>query len=343
MSEVRVRLASEVDGERLHAFLRSWFGAVKADFLRRHGDWWHRGKENRWVLVDSEVIAGYCGVIPTTCWVAGVPRDAVWWMDLVIAPEYRGLGLQTRFDDLMKSRGSLLLGFPNELAAKIHRKHGWGVRETLKTLLLPLDPPHLQAVVRSAGWRGAGLRLGARLVAPAAAWMRWRSRRFEAGTARQIDRPDFEQLADLASKHLDRRCVTVRRDADFLRWRYDGGPHRCLVYGAGMGGVPSAVLIARRTNRSERWLDLFGDLQNPAIRRDLIRFAIRQAVGAGMSQITVLSTRASRTSLLRPHGFVLSSTTRFCWLDDDRRTMAQFDSLPHDWCLGDSDNDDPGR
>lgn len=344
MTQVTVCPASQVDQQELHAFLRRFFGDAKAEFLRLHGTWWHRGEKNRWVLRDGDSVAGYCAVIPTTCLVAGRPRDAVWWVDLVIAPEYRGRGLQTLFDDLVRGRGRLLLGFPNALAAEIHRHHGWGVREDLRSLLLPLDPRRVSAVRRASGIRGAALRLAAGALVPGAFLWRRHLAVYRPTSARRLREPDFETLA-AAAEQMDSRWLTTLRDASYLRWRFGEGPFPHRIYVAGDGPRPQLVLITRRIGlggtRVERWLDLFGDLDDRRLLDDLLRCAAGDAARGGVAQITALAAHPSIHSALRRQGFVAGSSARFCWLDDERETMRAITEAPHHWCLGDSDNDEP--
>ena len=345
MIEATVCLAHEVPSAELRKFLKRSFGAVKAEFLSRHGTWWHRGEDNRWALVVGGDIAGYCGVIPTHCAIDGRPHPALWWVDLVIAPEFRGKGLQTRFDELVRDRGALLLGFPNELAATIHRRHGWGVRDDLRTLLMPLAPHRLRAVQRAAGARGRVLRLAAQGVRPIGWFLHARLRAYRPKTSYRLHDPDFSALSGLALDSLVPEMVTTWRDAEYLRWRYGAGPQEILIYGAGgVPGRPQIVLIARRLghedSRAERWLDVFGELGNREILQDLILFAAREAAVANVAQISVLAAAPAFAALLRRCGFLLSSKARFCWLGGDRE-MGRIDALTHHWCFGDSDHDEP--
>src|SRR6185295_1878928 len=163
MSGFTIVTAGEVEPARLHAFLTHAYGPEKSEFLHRHGRWWHHGDENRLLVVRDGEIAGYCAVIPTRCRVDGVVHDGVWWVDLIVLPEFRGQGLQTMLDEALRSRVDLKLGFPNPFAAILHRKHGWGVREDWRAALLPLRP-HATRIVRGAsGGRGVLLRAGAEL------------------------------------------------------------------------------------------------------------------------------------------------------------------------------------
>ena len=115
----QIQTVARVDPERMGRFLGRAFSACKAEFLLHHGTWKHRGEDHQLVLVDGAKIVGYCGVIPVKCRIAGQPREAVWWVDLVIDPDHRGRGLQTIFDEHIRSMTQLKLGFPNALAAKI--------------------------------------------------------------------------------------------------------------------------------------------------------------------------------------------------------------------------------
>lgn len=341
MNDVRLRTAGEVDPEALDAFLARFFGARKAQFLKRHGAWWHDGDENRLVLVDGGEVAAYCGVIPVRCAIDGEPHDALWWMDLVVAPEFRGRGLQTIFDREVRARAPLLLGFPNELAAGIHLKHGWGVRDDLRAVLAPLVPRRLNAVRRAGGVRGRLLRAAAGTVTPLA-WL-WRRRlaAYSPRTARRVDAPDVEHWSALARGGAA-GLATTWRDATYLRRRYLEAPYRdqLLCYETG-----SLVLVSRRLERGgrseERVLDLFGDLACRDELDDLLRTLLREAVRAGAAQVTALAASGELAAACRRSGFRLGSVARFCWSSPDPEVMDALARARGHWCLGDSDNDDP--
>ena len=89
-------------------------------------------------------------------------------------------------------------------------------------------------------------------------------------------------------------------------------------------------------------LDLFGDLGERGELDDLLRFALGEAARAGAAQVTALAGHRELTSAFRRAGFWLASTARFCWSSPDSELMdALARSRPH-WCIGDSDNDEPG-
>lgn len=345
MSEFEVRAAADVAPERLAAFLRRHYGEHKAEFLIRHGAWWHRGDKHRWVLVTGDEIVGCCGVMPIRCQAGGTDFAASWKVDLLIAPEFRRRGLQRLLDHQVRRRGELLLGFPNLHSARVHEREGWRVRDDFATRLMPLDPSRMHSIRRARGARGALLRVAAWALSPfAALWRRRLTRRLDRSSSTNVQLckdPDYGELAKVAREHLPARLVTTLRDESFLRWRYGEAPYPCLVYQAG-GPRPRLVLIVRRTPAgAERWLDLFGDLEDQDLLTDLVAFAAGQAVRAGMSQVTVLAANTELNRSLRRCGFLFATRVRFFCHHEDRAIMDRISETPHHWGLGDSDADEP--
>lgn len=336
---MRLCTPDDVDPAALHAFLERFFGATKADFLDRHGAWWHDGQEQRLVLEKDGVIAAYCGVIPVRIHLGGETREGLWWMDLVVAPEFRGQGLQTILDLEVRKRCDLLLGFPNELASRIHLKHGWGVRDDLRVLLAPLDPARLGPVRRARGVRGAALRGAARMLTPLTSIWRWRLARYVPTTTRQVDEPDVHRWAELAERMP---YSTTIRDEAHLRRRYLDAPYRDELR---FYESATQVLIVRRLTRGslseERILDFFGDLSDPAGLQDLLRCSLSEAARRGVSQVTALVGPEELAGVFRRSGFLLSSPGRFCWSSPDPGVMDALRNARLHWTFGDSDNDDP--
>jgi GNAT superfamily N-acetyltransferase len=348
MSACTIVTAAGVEPARLDAFLTRAYGPEKSEFLRLHGRWWHHGDENRLVVVRGDEIAGYCAVIPTRCRVDGVVHDAVWWVDLIVLPEFRGQGLQHMLDEALRARVDLKLGFPNPLAAKMHRKHGWGVREDFRALLLPLAPRATRIVRTAEGAQGALLRAGAALLTPAAGLFRRRLARYQPVHAAMLATSDPELLAAIFARHQRADVVTTARDAEFLRWRYLEAPYRdalAFYTGGGAPSAPSVALVARTLPLASgtlvRVLDLFGDLDDAHAVRDVVGLCLRDAARGGAVQVTALATVPRLRALLRSLGFVASSTARFCW---HSHVPALLDRLWGEcwFTLGDSDNDDLG-
>ena len=347
MSEPVVRTAGEVDRASLDRFLCRVYRPGKAAFLRRNGDWWCRGQDNRWVLEDSGKVVAYCAVMPTRILVGGEPVETVWWIDLVVDPDHRGRGLQRVFDDRVRSAAPLVVGFPNAVAAKIHRHHGWGVREDLRVLLMPLRPQEVGAVRRLRGWKGYGLRTVAAVLSPVGFALGCRLQGFRPRFARRIDVPDPATLADVFTRRTEMAAATTLRDESYLRWRFFEAPyHRDLsFFGAGRGGRIDVAAITRKVEKegctAVRVLDLFGNLGDRELVREVMLLAARSAVETGAGQVTVMASDARLRGVLRRVGFIASAVSRFCWWGGDGGLMNHLADGQGLWSLADSDNDEP--
>ncbi|MEM9291348.1 MAG: hypothetical protein AAGD01_06690 [Acidobacteriota bacterium] len=350
--EAKLVTAAEAPAGELDLFLQTFFGATKAAFLRDHGSWWHRGDENRLVLLVDGRVAAYTGVIPTTVRRGQEELEGAWWMDLVVAPAFRRRGLERRLDAEVRRRFRWILGFPNALAAKIHRRHRWGVKEDLKVHLLPLEPRRMPALQRGDSILSRALRSSAATLATPLA--HWHRRRLLPSTPAVKTPPqrwvlDAEALARVASTTPTHSAagapwLTAARRAEDFSWRYLEAPpsyREGLRLHVDDEDSPRLAVISRHTGRGARILDLFGDLRETGRVIPLLRRAAASAAAEGEPQVTALAGNGLISSTLRRAGFLITSTARFCWLGT---TADQTESLaPCDlhWNLGDSDNDEP--
>lgn len=348
MSSVMLVTANDVDPDRLNSFLKRVYSTEKSAFLHKYGAWWHGSNTNRLVLLVDGQIAGYCALISAHIWVAGQVKPALWWVDLVIAPEFRGRGLQTLFDERVRAMSDgLLLGFPNELAIKIHRKHGWGVREDLKVVLLPLRPQKVKTLLSAHGWRGWVLRLGAFALSPLAAlWRAWLT--FPSiRRAWKLEQFDAELLAEISQRVPREKLNTTWRDIAYFNWRYGQAPKQeeYSYYLAGERSMPTHFLVARQIRRPDgvsymRFLDVFGNFSDVDALRDLLLLACQDAIKKGCSQVTLMAAHPELANLARNLGFIFSSKTGFCWMSSDPLVTAVLNDNNY-WSLADSDNDAP--
>jgi len=136
-SEPRIEVVEAVtaDPQELSAFLDEAFGPRKSRFLIEHGNWWHRGSGGRFVATYDGVIAGYRGMIPALCLVAGRETPAIWAVDLYVSPRFRGRGLQRLLDRKVLEGSQLRMSFPNKTAAQIYSRQGYGLRDDLRLLI----------------------------------------------------------------------------------------------------------------------------------------------------------------------------------------------------------------
>lgn len=343
MRSLELATAQEAEPEALDRFLCAAFGARKGRFLREHGAWWHREASNRLVVLSGRDIAGYCALIPAPCWIGGRRQLAHWWLDLFVSPAFRGQGVQSLLDLAVRERTKLLLGFPNALAAAIHRKHGWGVREDLRIHLLPLKPLELRTLRRGRrqGLRALALRAGAQALNPVAQLASLALRRRPAS----VFSPTPALLAELAASVRSPDQATCERTEDYLRWRYWGAPYtdQLRYYHDGREQASESVIITRRGDyeggRETLILDIITHPQNLASLRAALAGVISDACREGVSQVKCMSGNHQLNRTLRALGFCFSSTGRFCWDTTNPTLMGALYTLSPSWSLSDSDND----
>ncbi len=334
---IEVCTVAEVDKAVVDDFFGRHFRPAKAAFLREHGTWWHRGDDHRWVLLEDGEILGYCAVIPSRIAVGGEPVDASWWVDLVIDPAARGRKLQRHFDDLIRSR-PLTLGFPNALAAAIHRRHGWGVREDLQVRLLVLDAAAFLAARRMPLWRRLLLRpplaLGALI-------FRGRGAASGAYSVEPLEQRHLADLEALAARSRAARpnAVATWHDAATLGWRYLEAPWGSEHFVVRSPDAAAIVRIVEGSGRVARILESwFGDgVEDPR----LYAACVWAARSVGAYQATMLAPAVARGRAAGRAGLALRARSRFCWYTTNTVLASSIDQATHLWTLGDSDHDEP--
>jgi hypothetical protein len=337
--------ADEVDQTSLHGFLARFFSKAKANFLRDHGKWMHGGDSNRWILKVDDEIAGYCAVIPTKIVINNEIIPAMWWVDIIIAPEFRGRGLQSHFDRKITENDLVKVGFPNELAAKIHRKHGWGVREDLTVMLAPLQPLKVGQVKRSHGFRKLILTAGALILTPIVGVFKFWLKRRNKETAYKVENPSADELASVFNLAHRGQFSTTYRDKNYFQNRFFDSPYReeLSFYFSGPKDAPIHYLITRTLKRNglliTRILDAFGDFSDRKAFRDLVFCALSDAAMMGSTQVTVMVTLRGLSKIYKRLGFLFKSQARFCWHSSKKELM---DALQNEnyWTIADSDNDE---
>ena len=344
---IQLITASEIDLTQLNSFLEKFFGNSKTEFLQEHGAWLHGGQENRWVLLVDDVLAGYCAVIPTQTRVEGLSVPAIWWVDIIIAPEFRGRGLQSHFDQKLQEDNLLKLGFPNELAAKIHQKHQWGLREDLQVRLLPLRPLSVNQVRFSTGFRGAFLRVGSFVLSPLTAAYRLCMRKRKPEQVSIMETPMADFLADIVKRSPEPPGATTYRDEAFFQHRFLDAPYveQLTWFFYGPIKAPTHYLVTRTLPHQgkvvSRILDYYGDLCQEKPLFELLMVSAADADKKKSTQITAMVTLPEMVPVFEKAGFLFKTTARFCWLSSEVSLMDAF-TKPFYFTLADSDNDEIG-
>lgn len=350
MNDINITSVNRADPSALETFLKMIYPSVKCDFLRLHSSWWYGGKENCWVLLSAGEIAGYSAFIPARIWLNAQETPALWWVDLVIASEYRCQGLQTLFDQRVHEMSDLLLGFPNKTAAKIHIKHHWRVREDLQIRLLPLYPSRIPAFRRFSGLLYVLIHFLIACLTPLyRVFLHLWAFFCKPNNVFPLQKADSELLAGIFYRFRQPDVTTTFRDSTHFQWRYLDAPYigELAFYIAGPSSAPTHYLIARHLPAQggqypvTRVLDLFGDFGDHAAITNLLNLVKMDALQRGAVQVTLMLTRPELEHPALRTGFWLSAKSRFCWITPSKELMQILGSRVY-WVLGDSDNDEPG-
>jgi GNAT superfamily N-acetyltransferase len=347
MAQLKLISAHDVDESQLICALKKFYGKAKGDFLEQHGDWWYQGKKNSLAIIHGDKIAAYCALIPNRCLLNGAETDVIWWVDLVVSPEYRGKGLQTKIDSELRNSNKLILGFPNKLAAKIHRRHGWGVSENGIDLMLPLKPVEIKSLKKIGGIKGKFVRSCLHILTPAANHFSRKLTDFEARFAYAVEAIHPDVFSQTFKNQSSKDTMTTFRDQEYFNWRYLSAPYlsELKFYLSGPIYSPTHFLIARHINKSGykavRILDIFGNFQSLQKIRDLIFLAVKDAIVFDASQVTIMVWIPELASIIRRAGFLFSSKARFCWHSTSKDTMQKVGESKIHLSICDSDNDEP--
>lgn len=153
--EIQIKQFELSERESLLAFLREAYPSEPRKSDPAYWDWHYlenpyASPENIpvWIVKDGERIVGQAGAIPVELKVGGEIRRAVWMLEFVLLPEYRGKKLGKK---LLLLAGEtyptqLALGY-NELAGNVIRSLDWVTMGTIHRYQRLLYPGHSLAEI----------------------------------------------------------------------------------------------------------------------------------------------------------------------------------------------------
>jgi len=345
MSNISVKTIDEVDKDQLDGFLKEVFPPGKYSFLKKYGDWRYRQSKNRFILLKNNEIIGYQSVIPSKIVIGQKKEKAIWLTDIIIHPDHRGNGYQRYLDKSVLALPGINIGFPNKVAAKIHKKHGWGVNDDYKVLLYPILPYKLNSIKNYKGLRKIILMIGAFLITPIFYLFNKKLSNYVPKLSEKVQNLDLNIIEKINSINLNNYLITTERVKAHINWRYLSSPliDKMSFYQSYDGEAVSHYCITDQVIKSghyvTRILDLYGNFDQTENLVDLLKIVIRDAIRSGSIQVTVLITLPKLKTIFNKCGFLFQTRARFCWYHKKNKIMEDFNN-PMYWTLGDSDNDE---
>lgn len=369
---LEIRQATTADRPALEAFVAATYGAAASFKSRRRRDWQFLANPYRpqegdrlpiWIAVNpsSGRIAGQIAVQDGRAVLRGEPVPAGWIVDVMVDPDYRGLGLGHRIHAaVMRDRTCLVTLTMAPATRRIADRAGALTLGPTYRLIRPVrirgatvrrfaadraqTRPRLRGPVRAfnASRIGPAL-LGAGLSGWAA---QRRSRRPEPETAAGIEEVvRFGSEADALWERIAPRFQAIfERTSRFLDWRFEAGApdlaYRRFVLRGPDGIRGYSVLRSPRPEELPGGIiaDLIADPQDRAGLDALLAHACL-TLGPACEYLEAAASAPAFLAAYQRAGFVRWKTMHPTVVATDPALAARIEALPNAWHFSKADHD----
>jgi GNAT superfamily N-acetyltransferase len=346
MAEVD-RYRSE-DRRAVETLYRRVFGHDAAEASRLRWEWQYRRNPNNpdgtpviWLAREGPSIIGQYATMPVKLWVKNREIDGSWGMDVMVAPERQRQGVgEVLFRTWDRNVGaSLGLGL-SEASHRLFKKLRWPEPGPIPCLIKPLT----RRAFKRPNWPESVNRLVSAVTLPMVKVIaRTRPLRAEIEVIRRFP-PEFTELWDRLADRFD---FAVRRDAQYLSWKYAEAPHvRYCIAALKRDGRVEGYAVYRHLQeprgRVTSLVDFLVDPRDEAGMKTLLRWVDREAREADSDKVRTFALHAGFRRLLRKSGyFTVRSTMEFTAKVNAVEVAPDFYRATDRWhvTLGDSDQD----
>lgn len=336
------------DRDQVQALYRRVFGADMAEASRLRWNWQYRSNPQRpssgpqiWLAREGPTIIGQYATMPVRLAVRGTEIDASWGMDVMVAPERQRQGLgEILFGTWDRNVGaSLGLGL-SKGSYKLFQKLRWPDAGPVPCLVKPLS----RRALRRGNWPVGVNRLVSAVSYPVIKVIaRDRPLRAPVELVRRFP-PSFSALWTRLAPKFD---FIVRRDADYLHWKFIQPPHvRYSVAVVKRDGQESGYAVYRHVQeprgRVTLLVDFLTDPDDAVSFGSLLRFVDREARANDSDKIRCFCLHEGfRRALKRGGYFAVKSTVQFVAKINAIDVGPDFYADTKRWhvTLGDSDQD----
>lgn len=336
------------DRRQVEALYRRVFGSDAAEANRLRWDWQYRRNPNAppegpliWLAREGSTIVGQYAAMPVRLAVHGEEIGGAWGMDVMVAPERQRTGLgEVLFRTWDRGVGAALgLGL-SESSYRLFQKMRWPDIGPVPCLVKPLS----RRALRRPTWPVGLNRFVSAVTLP---WVRLVARtrplQGEVRTIRHFD----ESFTRLWERVRGRFAFAVRRDANYLNWKYIQTPHvRYAVAALHRQGEAAGYAVYRHLleprGRVTLLVDFLVDPDDAAGLLTLLRWIDREARAADSDKIRAFAMHEGFRKLLRKSGYYsVKSTMEFVAKINAVGVPASFYDSTATWhvTLGDSDQD----
>jgi GNAT superfamily N-acetyltransferase len=336
------------DRRAVEALYRRVFGVDAAESSRLRWEWQYRRNPNNplgtpviWIAREGPTIIGQYATMPVRLWVRGQEVDASWGMDVMVAPERQRQGIgEVLFRTWDRHTGaSLGLGL-SESSHRLFQKLRWPEPGPIPCFIKPLT----RRAFKRPHWPEAVNDLVSALTVPLIKVMaRTLPLRAEIEVIRRFP-PECTALWQRLAPKFD---FAVRRDAQYLNWKYIEAPHvRYSVAALRRDGRFEGYAVYRHRQeprgRVTSLVDFLVDPSDEAGLKTLLRWVDREARVEDSDKVRTFALHTGFRRLLRKSGyFNVKSTMEFTVKVNGVHVPPDFYKHTDRWhvTLGDSDQD----
>jgi GNAT superfamily N-acetyltransferase len=269
-----------------------------------------------WVAREGDAIVGTFATIPVRLAVHGAEVEAAWGTDAMVAPEQRGKGIgEALYGVWKRGVGAPMTVNMTDASEKLFTKIGFPFVGRVPRHAKPVSPNAY------AQWK----RRPPSRVARALAW--WRSRaaaRRVGGEVRTVARFD-DSFTRLWERVAPKLAFAVRRDAEYLEWRYARPPHVRYSTAALVRGGETTAFVVYRHLQDGPWrvtmvVDFLADPDDRGALATLLDHVEREARAAGSDFLRAYVLHDAFRAAFVAAGYVAGT--------DALRFVAEVNSVP---------------
>jgi GNAT superfamily N-acetyltransferase len=303
MPNFLVRQATVADKPALFEFLRRAYPDRAQYKFPARWEWEYehnpfaRGTLPIWIALDGDRVIGQSGALVEPLVLDGRETRVGWGVDFFVLPEYRGRGLGTRLQQANNAGNEIFMSLSMAATAARIKTH-IGLRPLppvpVYTKIVRHDPVSVLHTLAARTKLPEGLirrtgvhRLSASLLTARTAR---RARGISPPARGVIPVARFgPEVDDLWARFSPQFPALIRRDAEYLNWKYVAQPH--VQYERFVS--PHGYVIFRRARPPERnvglILDVFADPADEGTLRALLGLAIHQLTAQGVTYLQAAS------------------------------------------------------
>lgn len=312
-----------------------------------------------WIALNGGEVAGQIALQPARYWLEGAPHPAGWIVDVMIAPEHRGVGLGHRIHDAIKASGRVLFTLtmaeatrriaekagcvtlnPVHQMVRVRRLSGRTVADATGPLFA--RRPNLRGIGRTfVGSRAATALVGG-AASLASSVRRAMLSAVETADVRPVERIDTAAADRVFARMTEILPALFDRSGAWCRWRFDEVPvlryQRAALH---RDGEAQGFVVWRLPEPAElNFGTLTTLIADPRDEKGLLSLAAH-AVRSMERQTEAIVAGASDprfVNVLRRLGFVTVKRHHPTVVTEDRALAAaiaaqqwHFDKADHDW------------